>query len=183
MVKRDAQSIRIANSLPQSPAATAPSSEGAKGLGCACGQARQREPRGGRRSLVPSSPVLRPKRRGFTGGTWFRPSDRARPALRCRPAFPQKRPRSRGGSGGHFALGIKAPRRPFCPLSAGGKWTISPQNRFCGGPGNFIDFRQVNCRKSDAGTRRRCPLCGQTAQARRGPRRIKPPFVLRLASL
>ena len=28
-----------------------------------------------------------------------------------------------GGSGGHFALGIKAPRRPFCPLSAGGKWT------------------------------------------------------------
>ena len=122
-MKRDAQSIRISNSLPQSPAATAPSSEGAKGLGCACGQARQREPRGGRRSLVPSSPVLRPKRRGFTGGTWFRPSDRARPALRCRPAFPQKRPRSRGGSGGHFAFGKKAPRRPFCPLSAGGKWT------------------------------------------------------------
>ena len=29
----DAQSIRIANSLPQSPAATAPSSEGAKGAG------------------------------------------------------------------------------------------------------------------------------------------------------
>ena len=28
-----------------------------------------------------------------------------------------------GGSGGHFALGKKAPRRPFCPLSAGGKWT------------------------------------------------------------
>ena len=28
--------------------------------------------------------VFRPKRRGFTGGTWFRPSDRARPALRCR---------------------------------------------------------------------------------------------------
>ena len=40
-----------------------------------------------------------------------------------------------GGSGGHFALGVMAPRRPFCPLSAGGKWTISPQNRFCGVPG------------------------------------------------
>ena len=76
------------------------------------------EARGGRRSLVPSSPVLRPKRRGFTGGTWFRPSDRARPALRCRPAFPQKRPRSRGGSGGHFDFpakqvlrGLRARRR------------------------------------------------------------------------
>ena len=45
------------------------------------------------------SPVLRLKRRGFTGGTWFRPSDRARPALRCRPAFPQKRPRSKRGAG------------------------------------------------------------------------------------
>ena len=42
-----------------------------------------------------------------------------------------------GGSGGHFALGKKAPRRPFCPLSAGGKWTNAPQNRFCGGPGRF----------------------------------------------
>ena len=93
-----------------------------RGVVCRRGSA-QREPRGGRRSLIPSSPVLRPKRRGFTGGTWFRPSDRARPAPRCRPAFPQKRPRSRGGSGGHFALGKKAPRRPFCPLSAGGKWT------------------------------------------------------------
>ena len=29
-------------------------------------------------------PCPRPKRRGVTGGTWFRPSDRARPALRCR---------------------------------------------------------------------------------------------------
>ena len=28
-----------------------------------------------------------------------------------------------GGSGGHFAFGKRAPRRPFCPLSAGGKWT------------------------------------------------------------
>ena len=39
----DAQSIRIANSLPQSPAATAPSSEGAKGAGMClpAGLARQ----------------------------------------------------------------------------------------------------------------------------------------------
>ena len=58
------------------------------------------EARGGGRKLAPrlSSPVLRPKRGGFTGGTWFRPSDRARPALRCRPAFPQKRPRSKRGA-------------------------------------------------------------------------------------
>mgnify|MGYP004668728075 CR=1 FL=1 len=34
----------------------------------------------------------------------------------------------------------------------------APQKlRFCGGPENFIDFRQMNCRKSDAGTRRRGP--------------------------
>ena len=31
--------------------------------------------------------------------------------------------RANGGSGGHFAFGKRAPRRPFCPLSAGGKWT------------------------------------------------------------
>jgi len=40
---------------------------------------------------------------------------------RCRRRLPLSR--RTGGSGGHFALGIKAPRRPFCPLSAGGKWT------------------------------------------------------------
>ena len=34
----------------------------------------------------------------------------------------------------------------------------APQKRrFCGDPENSIDFRQVNCRKSDAGTRRRGP--------------------------
>ena len=69
------------------------------------------------------SPVPRLKRRGFTGGTWFRPSDRARPALRCRPAFPQKRPQS-GGScrrrrlreriRNQFVLGI-----PLCVCAAG----------------------------------------------------------------
>ena len=39
-----------------------------------------------------------------------------------------------GGSGGHFAFGTKAPRRPFCPLSAGGKWTNAPQQRAAGAP-------------------------------------------------
>ena len=42
----DAQRKLAASSLPQSPAATAPSSEGAKGLGYTCGQAPQREPSG-----------------------------------------------------------------------------------------------------------------------------------------
>ena len=37
-----------------------------------------------------------------------------------------------GGSGGHFALGVMAPRRPFCPLSAGGKWTRAPQRSAAG---------------------------------------------------
>ena len=31
--------------------------------------------------------------------------------------------RDQEGVRGHFALGTRAPRRPFCPLSAGGKWT------------------------------------------------------------
>ena len=46
--KRNAQSRRIANSLPQSPAVTAPSSEGAKGAGIfPARQSAQREQRGG----------------------------------------------------------------------------------------------------------------------------------------
>ena len=45
-------------------------------------------------------PVLRPKRRGFTGGTWFRPSDRARPAARCRNGVSAETPAiKRGGKG------------------------------------------------------------------------------------
>ena len=141
-MKRDAQSIRISNSLPQSPAATAPSSEGAKGLGCACGQARQREPRGGRRSLVPPSPVLRPKRRGFTGGTWFLPSDRARPP----PASAGVRfsaihlpeiyeipggPRKSGAFVGAVPPGVSA-ETPAIKRGVPGGISISPQNRFCG---------------------------------------------------
>ena len=44
----------------------------------ACHLPRQREARRGR-ERASFSIVPRPKRRGFTGGTWFRPSDRARP--------------------------------------------------------------------------------------------------------
>ena len=93
-MKRDAQREPAASSLPQSPAATAPSSEGAKGLGYRL-----------------SSPV--PRRR--------KPSPAADAGLGCRRNH-SLRGRT-GGSGGHFAFGKKAPRRPFCPLSAGGKWT------------------------------------------------------------
>ena len=46
--------------------------------------------------------------------------------------------------------------------------TMPRKTGFAGAPENSIDFRQVNCRKSDGGTRRRGPLRGQTAQARRG---------------
>ena len=74
-----------------------------------------------------------------------------------------------GGSGGHFALGIKAPRRPFCPLSAGGKWTNAPQRFAAGAP---LDQTasvagKTGSLRHDGGTRRRSPLCGQTAQALR----------------
>ena len=62
-----------------------------------------------------------------------------------------------GGSGGHFALGIKAPRRPFCPLSAGGKWTNAPQNRFCGGPGRFDRLSRRTQRLPAAGRRHSPP--------------------------
>ena len=90
-----------------------------------------------------------------------------------------------GGSGGHFALGKKAPRRPFCPLSAGGKWTISPQNLFCGGPGRFDRLAaHSGSLRHDGGTRRRSLLCGQTAQALPRPKPFdRAAFVLRLASL
>ena len=43
-------------------------------------------------------PCPRPKRRGFTGGTWFRPSDRARPALRCRNGVSAETPAIEKGS-------------------------------------------------------------------------------------
>ena len=74
-----------------------------------------------------------------------------------------------GGSGGHFALGIKAPRRPFCPLSAGGKWTNAPQNRFCGGPGRFDRLG----RRKDRLPPDRGRFCGNAIAApHRGPRAI-----------
>mgnify|MGYP007120845961 CR=1 FL=1 len=136
--KRDAQSRLIANSLPQSPAATAPSSEGAKG-----GWA------------MPADRPLRGSQ-ALRGGDEGSPSEGAK-GLGCafRPPSPHRekaKPRGRrgagvlqkpssawanGGSGGHFAFGTKAPRRPFCPLSAGGKWTNAPPRKRGGGPGRF----------------------------------------------
>ena len=84
--------------------------------------------------------------------------------LECRRKPPQNG--RTGGSGGHFALGIMAPRRPFCPLSAGGKWTNAPQ-RFAAGA-LFYKTASVAAHsgslRHDAGTRRRSPLCGQTAK-------------------
>ena len=80
-------------------------------------------------------------------------ADRARPAVRWRNGVSAETPAIRrgkrspaadaglgcskkhplrertGGSGGRFAFGVMAPRRPFCPLSAGGKWTHAPQRR------------------------------------------------------
>ena len=43
-------------------------------------------------------PCPRPKRRGVTGGTWFRPSARARPALRCRNGVSAATPAIRCGA-------------------------------------------------------------------------------------
>ena len=84
--------------------------------------------------------------------------------LECRRKPPQNG--RTGGSGGHFALGIMAPRRPFCPLSAGGKWTNAPQ-RFAAGA-LFYKTASVAAHsgslRHDAGTRRRSPLCGQTTK-------------------
>ena len=83
---------------------------------------------------------------------------KAKPRGRRGAGVQQNRPlRVRtGGSGGHFALGKKAPRRPFCPLSAGGKWTpfsapvgaeltarcrpAFPQKRPRSGGSRFISF-------------------------------------------
>ena len=46
-------------------------------------------------------------------------------------------------------------RGRFCGNA--GRHRTPQKRRFCGDPENSIDFRQVNCRKSDAGTRRRGP--------------------------
>ena len=53
---------------------------------------------GGKTKNGSLSPVFRPKRRGFTGGTWFRPSDRVRPALRCRNGVSAETPAIEKGS-------------------------------------------------------------------------------------
>ena len=121
------------------------------------------EARGGGRKRASFSLVPRPKRGGFTGGTWFLSPPRKRcgalfhvkhfpgllplrarrgkrsPAADAGLGCSKNRPlRARtGGSGGHFAFGTKAPRRPFCPLSAGGKWTNAPPRKRGGGPVSF----------------------------------------------
>ena len=62
-----------------------------------------------------------------------------------------------GGSGGHFALGVVAPRRPFCPLSAGGKWTNAPPRKRGGGPGRFDRLGRRKDRLPAAGRRHSPP--------------------------
>ena len=131
-----------------------------------------REARGGRRSLA----LLHfAGRQGVVGGRSLcstLPAGKARG--RRGPEYRRKHPlRARtGGSGGHFALGVMAPRRPFCPLSAGGKWTNAPQRSAAGAPVDLTASVAAHSGflRHDGGTRRRSPLCGQTAQARRGPR-------------
>ena len=98
-----------------------------------------------------SSPVPRRAKR----------SPAADAGLGCRRKPPQSG--RTGGSGGHFALGIMAPRRPFCPLSAGGKWTNAPQRFAAGSP---VDLTasvagKTGSLRQDGGTRRRGPLCGE----------------------
>ena len=164
--------------------------------------------------FVPSSPaglgfsslVLRPKRRGFTGGTWFRPSDRARPALRCRNGVSAETPAiKRGVPGGisispqnkfcgvprefhrfpanelpeirrrHSPAGVKRPPGGlsvhFPPVESG---RMPRKTGFAGAPVNLTASvaGKTGSLRHDGGTRRRSPLCGQTAQARRGPRSI-----------
>ena len=82
--KRDTQSGRVANSLPQSPAATAPSSEGAKGLGCSLRDSLLRESQGaGERPPVPSSFAYRLKNAFLPKYCATSPSSVSPQRLRC----------------------------------------------------------------------------------------------------
>ena len=67
-----------------------------------------------------------------------------------------------GGSGGHFAFGVMAPRRPFCPLSTGGKWTHAPQ-RSAAGP----IFPSTEGGKTSGGWRQRTKGGGNTKAPQR----------------
>ena len=131
--------------------------------GCTEGAGCERSPSAacGDSSLVRGSQALRGDESFLRG----KRSPAADAGLECRRRLPQNG--RTGGSGGHFALGTVAPRRPFCPLSAGGKWTISPQNRFCGGPVSFdrLGRRKTGSLRHDGGTRRR-GLLGRCARRR-----------------
>ena len=75
----------------------------------------------GRNHVPPVNPLLFRRRTGDGASSEKKPSPAADAGLGCSKNRPLRA--RTGGSGGHFAFGIKAPRRPFCPLSAGGKWT------------------------------------------------------------
>ena len=93
------------------------------------------EARGGRRSLAPHRFTGQPSPAGGRRTRDEKPSPAADAGLGYCRSHPLRG--RTGGSGGHFALGIKAPRRPFCPLSAGGKWTNAPPRKRGGGPVSF----------------------------------------------
>ena len=154
--KRDAQSRLIANSLPQSPAATAPSSEGAKGLGCA---------------FRPPSPTGKKR------------SPAADAGLGCCRSHPL-----RGRTGGPGGISPLVQRPPgglsvhFPPVESG---RMPHRASAVGAPVDLTASVAAHSGslRHDGGTRRRSPLCGQTAQARRGPRFIESALVARPCGL
>ena len=75
--------------------------------------------------------IPRPKRRGLRGNM-VPPSNRARPAMRCRTAFPQK---CRDCPPGAFSLGPLQRPVPFC----------SPLRTAQRGPRDFIDSGRPKC--------------------------------------
>ena len=70
-------------------------------------------------------------------------------ALRTGPSAGAK-PRGRRGAGVHKMAASESANGGFR-----GAFRFPRKTGFAGPPGNFMDFRQMNCRKSDAGTRRR----------------------------
>ena len=142
--KGDAQSKLVANSLPQSPAATAPSSEGAKGAVCRRGSA-QREPRGWNKVFCSASSE---SANGGPGGI---------SPLVSRPP---------GGLSVHFP-----------PVESG---RFPRKTGFAGAPVDLTASVAAHSGslRHDGGTRRRSPLCGQTAQALRGLRARRRAYTL-----
>ncbi len=112
-MKRDAQSIRIANSLPQSPAATAPSSEGAKGWDRVFCPASSEQANG-----------------GFRGA--FRPWCSGPPAAflsTFRRWKVDERPTAQARRGPRF---IKPPRSPLTAAPCGMTPALAGEARFAG---------------------------------------------------